>query len=277
MNRMDGSHADRTGTIRQRRQAGACAALVATAFSAGCATASAGSDLETLESYAADFINDPFLTAPVEFGVRVGDEMYAVSVAPAAEGADARSTVSVGAPSAPSFYYTVEDSAWLAKVESGEINALTSMAKAFQSDPAPMDIEVMDGFQPDENFGAWIVPFTFHFWTRGMPEIVRFGPEMTRETHGANAGVFYYQPGLRSAWFDIRPGQHVNADEASRTNPFPSMMILTEGSVTAIIGGVETTFEPNTMMFIPAGVSHEFINETDAPAFGFLFMFGEGA
>jgi hypothetical protein len=30
-------------------------------------------------------------------------------------------------------------------------------------------------------------------------------------------------------------------------------------------------------MFIPAGYSHDFINRVDAPAFGFLFMIGDGA
>jgi mannose-6-phosphate isomerase-like protein (cupin superfamily) len=140
-----------------------------------------------------------------------------------------------------------------------------------------MDIDAMEGFAPPEDFGDTIIPFTFHFWTKGAPEIVPFSPEMTRRTHGTNAGVFYYQPGLRSGWFDVRPGEHVNENEKSRDNPFPSMFIMLEGELTAIVGGVETAFKAGNMMFVPAGVSHEFINNTGKPAFGFLFMFGDGA
>lgn len=251
----------------------ATAALIAPAAAAG---ATPG-DLAILKSYAADFEKDPSLTAPVTFGVKVGDRFYTVDAAPADDKTPARVTVKKGAPKTPTFFFPIEDSAHLHKVYRGEVNALTSMAKAFETDDAPMDIDAMEGFQPADDFGATVIPFTFHFWTKGLPEIVPFGPEMTRRTHGANAGVFYYQPGLRSAWFDIRPGQHVNEDENSRDNPFPSMLIMTKGEVTAIVGGVETTFREGTMMFIPAGVSHEFINNSDKPAFGFLFMFGDGA
>lgn len=234
-------------------------------------------DFEILKSFADDFEKDPALTRPSEFGVKVGDEFYSVNVKPAAGDEPASVIVSKGAPQMPTFYIKIEDSAWLRKVDRGEFNALTSMAKAFSSDYAPMDVEVMDGFQPPEDFGEWILPFIFHFWTKGLPEIVNYGPEMTRSTHGTYAGVFFYQPGFRSGWFDVRPGQHVNEDEKSRTNPFPSMFIMTEGEMTARVGGVERTFRNGEMMLIPAGVSHEFINRGKNPARGFLFMFGDGA
>jgi len=250
---------------------GLAAMSVMGATLAGAATAKGPTDLDILKSYAADFASDKTLTSPVEFGVRVGEVFYTVTAAPG----DAR--VRKGAPATPTFFFTVEDSAWLRKVDRGEVNALTSMAKAFSSDYAPMDIDVMDGFQPDAGFVGMVVPLTFHFWTRGTPEYVPFGPDMTRVTHGTNTGVFYYQPGLRSAWFNVEPGDHVNENEKSRENPFPSMVIMTKGEITAIIDGEKSTFKEGTMLFIPAGVTHEFINEGTEPAFGFLFMFGEGA
>lgn len=263
-------------TLNTRRFLTGLSALAAGLTVPAAAGASSG-DLAILKSYAADFEKDPSLTAAVTFGVKVGDQFYTVDASPAHDAAPARVTVKNGAPGTPTFYFPIENSAHLAKLDRGEINALTSMAKAFSSDYAPMDIDAMEGFQPADDFVATVLPLTFHFWTRGLPEIVPYGPEMTRQTHGANAGVFYYQPGLRSAWFDIRPGQHVNEDEKSRDNPFPSMLILIEGEVTSIVGGVQSTFNQGTMMFIPAGVSHEFINNGDKPAFGFLFMFGDGA
>ncbi len=254
----------------------AAAAAVLAAPYAQAAEGKAPSDLEILEVYAADFARDPTLTEAVTFGVESGDDFYTVEASPAAEGVAARVTVKEGAPASPSFYYTL-DEGWLGKLHRGEVNALTSMAKAFSTDVTPMDIGVMEGFQPEGDFGGWVIPFTFHFWTKGQPEIVPISPDKTRFTHGANAGILYYQPGLRSGWFDIRPGQHVNADERSRENPFPSMFIMTKGEVTAIIGGERLTFREGTMMLVPASVSHEFINEGTEPAFGFLFMFGEGA
>jgi mannose-6-phosphate isomerase-like protein (cupin superfamily) len=135
----------------------------------------------------------------------------------------------------------------------------------------------MEGFEPPEDFGEKLLPLIFHFWTKGNPEIVRTTPEATRFVHGTNLGVLYYQPGFRSAWFDIRPGEHVNEDPGSRSNPFPTMVIMVRGEATARIDGVDTPFREGEAMLIPAGVSHEFLNEGGKPAFGFLFMFGEGA
>ena len=60
-------------------------------------------------------------------------------------------------------------------------------------------------------------------------EIIPFGAETTRVVHGAGMGVLYYQRGLRSAFFHIKPGQHINADPKDQTNPFPSLFIVTGG------------------------------------------------
>ncbi len=253
---------------------GAAALLAAAGAPAAVA---APSNEEILKGFAEDFTQDPYLTGALRLGVEVGDQFYTIDVAPGGEGREARTNVSAGKPSEPVFYFTVENRARLEKLHAGKMNALTMMAAAFSSDVTPLDIEVMEGFEPPENFGEWIIPFIFHFWTKGTPEIVSFADQETRVTHGANVGVFYYQSGLRSAWFDIRPGQHVNEDERSRENPFPSMFFLLKGEVTAIIDNERMTFTEGNMMFIPAGVTHQFVNEGDAAAFGLLFMFGEGA
>lgn len=234
------------------------------------------SDFEILKTYAADFARDPALREAVTFGVRSGDDFYTVDATPAAGNSKARVNVRKGEPSAPAFYYTF-DEGYLKKLHHGDLNILTGMAKAFSTDVTPMDIDVMEGYQPAADFGDTIIPFTFHFWTKGQPEIVPISADKTRFTHGANAGILYYQPGLRSGWFDIQPGHHVNEDEKSRTNPFPSMFIMIEGEVTALVGENRLTFKEGTMMFVPADVSHQFVNEGDKPAFGFLFMFGDGA
>lgn len=251
--------------------------LLISLFSTTNARAQEIPDLEILQAFAADFERDPMLTEPWTFGVRVGEAMYTIAARPASADRPADVSARAGAPGEPTFHYTVESREYLQKLHHGEMAALTLMARAFDTDVTPMDIEFDEGFEPPEGFGAKLLPMTFHFWTRGGPEVVPFGPDRTVRTHGTNAGIFYYQPGFRSGWFNIEPGDRVNEDEASRTNPFPSMMIMVDGEVTALIGEEETTFREGTMMLIPAGVSHRFVNDGDAAAFGFLFMFGEGA
>ncbi|MGE3249561.1 MAG: cupin domain-containing protein [Hyphomonadaceae bacterium] len=230
-----------------------------------------------IERFAADYARDPHLTSPVTFGVEVDGQWWTVAMTPpAAPGEAGRSDVRAGRPAQPTFYFTIEGET-LAMIDDGRMNALTAMARAQQSDPTPMDIEAMDGFQPEGDFGAFVVPFSFHFWTRGQPEVVRFGSDLTRHTHGAQAAIFYYQPGFRSGFFEVRPGQHVNEAESERTNPFPTLMIITRGRMNALIGGRSFVLSEGEAVFIPAGVSHQFSNEFDAPGQGILLMFGEGA
>lgn len=246
------------------------------AFAAACLAAgeaaAADQALSILNAYAADYAEDPTLKEAVSFGVRVGDEFYTVDVAP-----HGPAKASKGAPQSPTFYFTIESEEYLKKIERGEFAALTLMGKAFESDVTPMDFAAMDGFEPPEDFGEKLLPLIFHFWTKGKPEIVRTTPEATRFVHGTNLGVLYYQPGFRSAWFNIRPGDHVNENPDSRTNPFPTLVIMARGAATARIDGVDTPFREGEAMLIPAGVSHEFLNDGDSPAFGYIVMFGEGA
>jgi uncharacterized RmlC-like cupin family protein len=235
---------------------------------------------EILRSYIEDFRSDPAATEPITFGLRISGEGggdWRVIVGGKKDGAGSYQVeLGDGLPSHPSVLYTL-DITTLRKIDRGEINALTAMGRARASDPAPMDIEFMDGFQPGAEFFARFIPFTFHFWTRGFPETVNFGRRYSREVHGANMVVFYYQKGLRSAWAQIEKSQHVNADPKDQTNPFPTMIIGIRGRAVAKIGGREVIMEEGQMAFIPAGVSHEAWNPYDEPAEIILLMFGEGA
>ena len=235
---------------------------------------------EILRSYVEDFRNDPAAAEPVTFGIRIRDDGgggWQVAVGSRKEGAGSHQVeLREGLPSNPSAIYTL-DLATLRRIDSGEINALTAMGRARASDPAPMDIEFMAGFQPDADFFARFIPLTFHFWTRGIPETVNFGKRHSREVHGANMVVFYYQKGLRSAWAQIEKGQHINKDPKDQTNPFPTMIIGIRGKAAAKIGGREVILQAGQMAFIPAGVSHEAWNPYDEPAEVILLMFGEGA
>ena len=182
-----------------------------------------------------------------------------------------------GLPDDPVFIYVV-DAETLKKIRRGQLSALTAMGRATAKDSTPMDITFMEGFSPNETVSEEIVPFTFHFWTIGFPEIVRFGKESnTRVVHGANVAVLYYQKGLRSAWYQMKKGQHINKSKEEQTNPFPTLVVFTKGLSQARIGGQECKIQAGEVVFIPAGVSHEFWNNNEDPAEFIIIMFGEGA
>ncbi len=235
---------------------------------------------EILRSYVEDFRSDPAAGAPCIFGISIQgptpSEWHVI--ASGRKSADGRFEVELrkGSPTEPAAIY-VTDRETLGKIDRGEMNALTAMGKARSSDTAPMDISLTPGFQPNEDFLAALLPLTFHFWTRGFPEIVNFGPTAGREVHGATMVVLYYQKGLRSAWGQIRKGQRVNADPKDQVNPFPTMMIGIRGRAMLRVGGVEKIMNAGQMIFVPPGTAHEAWNPFDEPAEVIILMFGDGA
>jgi quercetin dioxygenase-like cupin family protein len=230
---------------------------------------------EMLRSFVEDFRDD--LTVKKQaltFGIQVKDDGEWTVIVDGKGGVELKS----GLPEHPTIYYILADRKTLTELHTGRKNALTLAGKARSTDFAPLDFGLMDGFSPTPEFFQMFIPLTFHFWTRGQPEIVKFGDKRsTREVHGANATVLYYQEGFRSAWFQIEKGQHVNKEEQDQVNPFPTLLLMIRGQIHARIGGREIIFEKGEAIFIPAGVSHEFWNVRDEPAECVLLMFGEGA
>ena len=231
---------------------------------------------QILERFAFDYQSDPMFTASQNFGVEVDKVMWSVDLVKRTNEGASRFTVEKGNPASPTFYF-VTNIRTLRQLDKGEISALTAGVKAFSTDYAPLDIEGMDGFQPSENFVGDVLSFTFHFWTKGMPEIVPFGQHYTRGTHGAQAAIFYYDTGLRTGYGYLHPGQHANEHPKSKTNPFSSMIILIKGKVTARLNDVDYEIESGNAFFIPPGMSHEVLNPNDEPAEFILLMFGDGA
>ncbi len=235
---------------------------------------------DILTSFVKDFRSDPAAATARTFGIVVkgaSEPEWTVAVS-GTKGADGLYGVELrpGLPKEPTVLYTADEEI-LGRVDRGEINALTAMGKARQSDAAPMDIDAMPGFQPGPEFVADILPLTFHFWTRGIPEVVDFKPSAGRTVHGANMIVFYYQPGLRSAWGEVRKGMRVNADPKDQVNPFPTLFIAIKGKAVMKVGGVEKTFSAGQTIFVPAGVAHEAWNPYDEPAEVIMISFGDGA
>jgi mannose-6-phosphate isomerase-like protein (cupin superfamily) len=256
------------------RSAAAVALLMAVAGPSAAQEADEGVR-EILERYAADYEADPSILE-VTFAIEVDGSWWHVVAEPASDEAAPSVQLRNGKPAEPTFYFTLGAST-LERLDRGELNPETAMVKAFSTDPSPMDVEAMEGFEPGEDFLDTMLRTTFHFWTRGLPEIIPFGESHTRFTHGADAVVFYYQPGFRSGWLSLKPGQHGNEDPRMQTNPFPSLFVVTGGKGKARIGGVEVELRAGQAILVPAEVAHEFWNPFDEPMEAVLLMFGEGA
>ena len=230
-----------------------------------------------LSRYAKEFQTDITLTKDVSFAIKVDDQYWHVDAKAKTDSTGAKVSLNEGKPKIPTFYFHTDIST-LNKINNGELNALTASAKAFESDFAPFDVDTMEGFQPGKDFMSTLFSVYFHFWTLGAPEVIPFGMDYTRFTHGAQASLFYYQKGFRSGYVAIKKGQHANKDEKSKTNPFPTLLIAIRGEGIMIVNGIEAKFSAGQAILIPAGVTHEFLNpDNEAPLECILLMFGEGA
>ncbi len=235
---------------------------------------------EILQSFVGDFRKDQFAREPITFGVRVrgegGGDWHIVVEGKSEDEKKAVVTLKKGFPAEQIGYYNM-DIETLRKLDRNELSVLTGMGKARSSDIAPVEFDIAEGFDPGPEYWERLSPFTFHFWTLGIPEVVKFAREYSRVVHGGNVVLFYYQRGLRTAWYQIEKGQHINEDPQDQTNPFPSMFIITRGKAQAKIGGVERMMKEGEMLFVSAGISHEFWNNNEEPCEFIIIMFGKEA
>lgn len=223
-----------------------------------------------LEALALDYRSDA-LREEATFGVRVDDADWTVQ----AQGDSVH--VHAGRPALPTFTYVL-DAGTFARVVAGDLGALTAMGQARASDPTPMRLELADGFHPGEDFKARFLSITSHFWTRGVPELVRFGFDHARTVHGGQAVPLHYAPGIRTAWYGILPGQHLNASPDDQVNDFDSIFMIVEGgSAMMRVGGRELPMTSGESVHVRAGEAHEFWNPGDRPAEMFMVSFGAGA
>ena len=165
----------------------------------------------------------------------------------------------------------------LRRLDAGTLNALTAMGQARASDPIPMDVSMPDDFTADADVRSYYIPLTIHFWNREWPETIRFGEAYSRAIHGANATVLVYDEGLRTAWYQLKSGMHINSDPADQTNDFETAIIVTEGRFRGKIAGDEHIFVAGETVLIPAGTTHEFYASGDEYGEFIILMWDEGA
>ena len=169
------------------------------------------------------------------------------------------------------------DIATLRRLDRGEWNAFTAMGQARGTDPIPLMPKTPEGFEWSPENRGYFIPLLFHFWNRDWPETVPFGEGTTRPVHGANSTIFYYDKGLRTAWYQVKAGMHINADPQDQTNEFHTLVIMSRGAVMSRLGGKERVLREGEAVFIPAGMTHEFWAGADQYGEFIILMFGEGA
>lgn len=229
-----------------------------------------------LNRLAEDYRRDPLLV-PGAFGVEVDGRVWTIDVKGRTNGAPALVTVRQGEPEVPTFVYKM-NRATFERITLGQWTAATAMAKARAEEPAPLEFRPAKGFRPGPDFRARFLSTTFHFWTPGYPERVGFGFKGARTVHGGEAVVLHYEPGLRSAWYGVWPGQHVNKERKDQVNDYPSLFIvLKAGSAKARIGGEEIKLHDRQSIHVPAGVAHELWNPGRQAAELIMVAFGPTA
>lgn len=181
-----------------------------------------------------------------------------------------------GAPDSFTFGFET-DMETLRRLDRGEWNAFTAMGQARGTDPIPLVPKTPEGFKWTPENRGYFIPLLFHFWNREWPETIRFGEGTTRLVHGGNAAIFYYDRGLRSAWYQIKPGMHVNEDPADQTNDFHTLVIMSRGAIKSRLAGIERELREGEAVFIPAGMTHEFWAGPEQYGECIILMFGEGA
>jgi mannose-6-phosphate isomerase-like protein (cupin superfamily) len=185
--------------------------------------------------------------------------------------------IAFGIPDAGFDVVFTTDIDFLRRLDRGELNALTAVGRARMSDKTPLDFRFPEDFRLTPETQGYLMRLAFHFWNRNWPEVIPFGDGLTRNVHGGNSAIFYYQQGLRTSWYQLEPGLHINRDEEEQANPFPSLFIMTRGRIQARLGGTEMTLEEGQAVFVPAGMAHEFWANEDQYGEFVLVMFGQGA
>ena len=229
-----------------------------------------------LKSFIEDYKkNDTFPELPFEFGVKIqgpGGGEWRIRI-----NENKKFSLKKGLPEKPAFY-VIADSETLTKVHRGNMNALTAAGKARTSDITPMDVKFQEGYEPPEKYiRSVLLPFYFHFFTRGVPEIIPFGEKYSRVIHGGNAVALYYDLGLRTSWYQVKKGMFINKDLKDAVNPFHSLFICIKGKGKGRIGDKILDLKEGMAIFIPAGMIHQFWTDGEDILDMILIMFGEGA
>ena len=210
------------------------------------------------------------LKQPTVFGFWIDGAAYSIALS------NSGASLSVGEPS--DFDWGFEtDLETLIELDSGRLNALTAMGQARADDPIPLQPKLPDDFSDQSIIRGYYIPLMLHFWNREWPESVPFGDGATRLVHGANTSVLVYDEGLRTAWYQLKPGMHINADPNDQVNDFNTAIIVTRGTFHGKLDGQARTFEEGETVLVPEGMTHEFFAQENDYGEFIIVMWGDNA
>jgi mannose-6-phosphate isomerase-like protein (cupin superfamily) len=169
------------------------------------------------------------------------------------------------------------DIEFLRRLDRGEISALTAMGQARSGDPISLVPKIGPRLTTMHDAGLHFRRLAFHFWSRSWPEIVPFGKQATRLVHGGNVAVLVYDKEFRSAWYQLKPGMHINADPADQVNDYPQLLIVTRGRFKGRFDGQEKILGEGEAVLIPSGMRHEFWADKEEYGEFVWIAFGKGA
>jgi mannose-6-phosphate isomerase-like protein (cupin superfamily) len=240
-----------------------------------------------LARFAEDYSRD-HMAIDVTFGIKLDDKFWTVAVE-RKESASARGRLtdhafgphavklSNGFPSKPTWYFEIADMNVLRMMASGQINAGTAAMQSFASDEVGVETRDMEGFKSTSGDEADLYLVLSHFFTKGIPEVTRFGRDTSLETHGAMATSLHTMKGFRVAFFSIGPQEVANADPQLSSGQMPNLFIVTSGKGTLLTDDGPMVLEKGMSVFVPQFVKHEMINDGDTPLEGVLVLYGDNS
>lgn len=242
---------------------------------------------EILRDFAADYRNDP-MAIDARFGIKIGDAWWSVAVE-RVETATPRGRLvdhafgphkvelTRGQPDTPTWYFEIADLDVLELIASGKVNAGTAAMQSFGSDRVGVETRDMEGFTSNSGDEADLYLALSHFFTKGKPEVTRFGRSNSLETHGAQATALHMMKGFRVLHFSIGPQEVVNDDPRLEFGQMPNLFIVTSGKGTLYSDDGPMVLEKGMSVFVAQFVKHRMVNTGDEPLEGVLVLYGDNS
>lgn len=240
-----------------------------------------------LREFAEDYAKD-HMAISTTFGIRLGQQWWTVSVerkeTPSKRGrltdyafGPHKVDITRSAPAEPTWYFELASLSVLDKIASGEVNAGTAAMQSFGSDRVGVETRDMDGFTSNAGDEGEMYLVLSHFFSKGKPEITRFGRDNALETHGAKATALHMMKGFRIMHFSIGPQEQANADPRLSFGQMPNLFIVTSGKGTLFTDDGPMVLEKGISVFVPQFVKHEIVNDGDEPLEGVLVLYGDNS
>lgn len=242
---------------------------------------------EILSRFVEDYRGDP-MALDSTFGIKMDDRFWTVSVE-RQETASARGrltdhafgphqvTLTAAAPSEPTWYFEIANLDVLRMIDTGQINAGTAAMQSFASDEVGVETRDMDGFSSTSGDEADMYFALSHFFTRGVPEVTRFGQANSLETHGAQMTSLHMMKGFRVGYFSLPPQGVANEDPRLQFGQMPNLFIITSGRGTMHTNDGPMALEAGMSVYIAPFVRHEMVNDGDEALEGVLVLYGDNS